>query len=285
MKAMFVVFFLVVEPSLAEPPQNHDAKIVHPHDQNVKELLAGDKGAIILHWGLLDRVKDEAAGNWMSEVAFAAAYMQDLSINRTPPFQMPQWAYEWYDGDAFSLNRRILEMHFHIPTGEKFEFMSKRIGTLMALIYMDKFKDYFTAERKAEVGKLLLQSLSNIELEEYPFEKCAWVAAKAGLKGNETREYYAHLLSKREYQRAAVVACRYQLGLHLLEMAVVGEPPRPSAQQPRKVVIDIQEVRKQHSSRLSWYEWVKQVKAGYQNSTCPENLWHDLAPVDLSIPQ
>lgn len=289
LRSFYTLLAALVLGSCATTNVTHVTSDTHPYDLVFDKLMRGDEKAVRAHWELTERLGDETAGDWTTELASACRDSLRCGIN-SYEVQMPSWV---KDGCSLSyayndtFDQRYLVFQYAVQARE-------RIGPLLALLYSFKHADHFKDAwgRRMEAGGVLTRriiadihefemrsDLTRINL--YSLERLAWLEDRTGyttirednLQISWKMVYYQALLSNERYQRAALIACRYQLGTNAVRAATVmfDEPvyaPERDDVPPY--------------GYTNWQNWRNMIEVWYKpGQACPSNLWTNDAPVPI----
>lgn len=261
-------------------------KILHPHDREFERLLEGDIESIALHWSLGEKLgKEDAAAYWEQKFAYTCRYIVRCSQRR---LKMPTWVH-------YPHNKRADEPSVEdVRSGADVLVTTIRlhIGTLFALLYTLEHTEHFdtkNARARVKAGEKLIEyvrsdawlreDLSKLAPETTPgsvlyiqAEQLAWIEHRSGLSTVHNRlfalTFYQILVENRQYARAALIACRYNLGSEALHNAadMVHDAEESDAPDP--------------TEPHSWSEWkVLAIQSLEKDQACSDELWRDRAPM------
>lgn len=265
-------------------------KIVHPHDLEFEKLLEGDDNAIARHWNLTQRLGSEQAGKWEYDIAVTCASVVKCY---TKKLRMPSW--------VENTPLRTAEAHrpdFNVTENfDELAAIRERVGALFALLYTLEHAEHFNKVGNDKRNKAATTLIIRIFDETKPMEddeeneslddleKMAWAeqfsrttTADSGEKiGADTRyavAYFNRLIEGREYRKAAIIACRYNLDAAAVTAATDmlitkdadGSSPRLIPARP--------------GGRMSWVQWRAEVLDRFSmRKVCGKDLWHDTSPL------
>lgn len=263
-------------------------KMSHPHDIEFQRLLDGDLEAIALHWTLGEKLGKEDAGYWEYDFAYACWHVVRCFDRK---LKMPQWVKYPHNKRA---DQPVLPSSLTEPDEARVTKMQQRIGALLAMLYTIEHDTYFTkssnrarmnageklmehlkadAEYKAELGKETRNNGPG-SLTYVWAEKLAWIEHRSGLtsiyKQVEELGFYQLLIENRQYARAALIACRYNLGVAALRNAadMIQDPPE-----------EVRTRGRLDTDPLPWDEWLQEALESLEKGqACSDELWRKKTP-------
>lgn len=287
MRKKIVPMVAIVLAVLFNTTAGAQTKIQHPHDREFERLLDGDIESIALHWSLGEKLgKENAETYWEEKFAYTCRYIVRCSQRR---LKMPTWVH-------YPHNKRADEPSIEdFQSGADTAVTSVRLhmGALFALLYTLEHTEHFdtkNARARVKAGEKLIEyvrsnawfreDMSKLAPKSTPdsslyteAEQLAWIEHRSGLSTVHSRlfalTFYQILIENRQYERAALIACRYNLGLEALRNAADMVPE-----------VEEELVGPDPRGVHSWSEWkVLAIQTLEKGQSCSDELWRDRAPM------